>query len=152
MIIWFTGQPGAGKTTLADKLKEQYYPDAFRIDGDDLRDLFTNKDYSMKGRVANVDAAQKIARYLHNQGQHVIVSLVSPYIDQREEFKKEGHVIEVYVHTEERRGREKFHVEGYQMPQSDCFYIDTSYRDVNESLKELVDEIFTVYREMATLA
>ena len=87
MIYWFTGQPGSGKTVLADLLKEKFLPHAYRIDGDEMRDLFQNKDYSMNGRVKNIDAAQKIAHYLHNQGKDVIVSLVSPYRDQREEFK-----------------------------------------------------------------
>jgi adenylylsulfate kinase-like enzyme len=73
MIYWFTGQPGAGKTVLANKLKEvlekprNFAYKIFRIDGDEMRDLFSNKDYSIKGRIANIDAAQKIAHYLHNQ-------------------------------------------------------------------------------------
>jgi len=68
MIYWFTGQPCAGKTVLANMLKEEYLPNAFRIDGDDMRELFSNKDYSIKGRVENVGTAQRIAHYLHNQG------------------------------------------------------------------------------------
>ena len=53
--IWLTGQPASGKTTLAklllNKLKNQYGENIFlNIDGDDLRDLFQNKDYSRKGR------------------------------------------------------------------------------------------------------
>ena len=91
MIYWFTGQPGAGKTVLANKLSyfmaEYTHQLAFPIDGDQMRDLFVNKDYSIKGRVANIDAAQKISHYLHNENKLVIVSLVSPYLDQREEFK-----------------------------------------------------------------
>ena len=63
MIYWFTGQPGSGKTVLADLLKEKALPHAFRIDGDQMRELFANKDYSIKGRVTNVDAAQKISHY-----------------------------------------------------------------------------------------
>ena len=67
MIYWFTGQPGSGKTVLADLLKEKWLTHAYRIDGDEMRALFQNKDYSIKGRIANIDAAQKIAHYLHNQ-------------------------------------------------------------------------------------
>ena len=101
MIYWFTGQPSHGKTILADLLKQTLLPNAYRVDGDDLRDLFTNKDFSIKGRVMNVDAAQKISHYLHNQGHDVIVSLVSPYIDQREEFKQliGNNLKEIYIHT-----------------------------------------------------
>ena len=66
MIYWFTGQPSTGKTTLANLLKKEK-PGAFRIDGDDMRELFSNKDYSIKGRVENVGTAQRIAQYLHNK-------------------------------------------------------------------------------------
>jgi adenylylsulfate kinase len=53
MIYWFTGQPGSGKTTLANAFK-QYLIDnklhdgeIFMVDGDDLRELTTNKDYTI---------------------------------------------------------------------------------------------------------
>jgi adenylylsulfate kinase len=101
MIYWFTGQPGSGKTVLADLLKKEVLPHAFRIDGDEMRELFANKDYSEKGRRYNIDVAQKIAHYLHNQGKDVIVSLVSPYLDQREDFKNNldyWQVKEIFVH------------------------------------------------------
>ena len=65
MVYWFTGQPSHGKTVLANMFKESHLPTAYRIDGDEMRELFTNKDYSIKGRVTNVDAAQKISHYLH---------------------------------------------------------------------------------------
>lgn len=56
MIYWFTGQPGHGKTTLAlalvKQLKRQGYA-PFHIDGDDLRELTTNQDYSRQGREAD---------------------------------------------------------------------------------------------------
>ena len=45
MIIWLTGQPGSGKTTISKKILMQDGR-IFHIDGDDLRDLFENKDYS----------------------------------------------------------------------------------------------------------
>ena len=48
MIYWFTGQPCAGKTTLAKKL-HRIKPNAFMIDGDDLRDLTINKDPRILG-------------------------------------------------------------------------------------------------------
>ena len=117
MIYWFTGQPGAGKTTLADLLKK-YKPGAYRIDGDDMRELFSNKDYSIKGRVENVGTAQRIAHYLHNQGRDVIVSLVSPYIDQREDFKLliGENIKEIYVHTTEKRERDHFAAIAYVPP------------------------------------
>ena len=146
MIYWFTGQPGSGKTVLANLLKEKYLPHAYRIDGDEMRELFKNKDYSMKGRIANIDAAQKIAHYLHNQGKDVIVSLVSPYLDQREEFKNimEWQLQEIFVHyniAETRRGREEYHVMDFQKPIFDYLDIDTTFETPEESLTKILNYV-----------
>lgn len=142
-VYWFTGQPGAGKTTLADMLKKRLLHDAYRIDGDEMRQLFTNVDYSIKGRVTNVDTAQKIAHYLHNRGEDVIVSLVSPYIDQREEFKKilGDSLIEIYVHTSGKRERDHFKSEAYIGPKSNFIDIDTTDSTPEESYKELISKL-----------
>ena len=149
MIYWFTGQPGAGKTVLAELLKvkleapRNFAYKIFRIDGDEMRDLFSNKDYSIKGRIANIDAAQKIAHYLHNQELDVIVSLVSPYLDQREEFKKilGDQLIEFYIHTNTKRGREQYHVEGYQPPLNNFIDVDTTIDTPEESLNKIIQQI-----------
>ena len=73
-IIWLTGQPGSGKTTLANLLKNYFntselYKDktVVIVDGDDLRDITVNKDYSRKGRENNIKTAQKIAKFLFNK-------------------------------------------------------------------------------------
>lgn len=149
MIYWFTGQPCSGKTVLANMLKEKYLPHAYRIDGDEMRELFTNKDYSMKGRITNIDAAQKIAHYLHNQGKDVIVSLVSPYLDQREEFKDkmEWQIQEIFVHyniAEIRRGREEYHVMDFQKPNFDYLDIDTTFDTPEKSLTKILKYVKTV--------
>ena len=149
MIYWFTGQPGAGKTTLADMLKEElekgrnFVYKVLRIDGDDMRELFSNKDYTIKGRVENISTAQRIAHYLHNQDKDVIVSLVSPYIDQREDFKKllGNNLKEIYVHTSDKRERDNFKSIAYTPPQSNFIDIDTTIDNPEESLKKILDNI-----------
>lgn len=142
MIYWFTGQPCAGKTTLAGLLKKEK-PGAFRIDGDDMRELFSNKDYSAKGRIDNVGTAQRIAHYLHNQGRDVIVSLVSPYVDQREEFKTllGDNIKEIYVHTTEPRERDHFKATAYTPPLENYIDIDTTKDSINESFEKILNEI-----------
>jgi len=137
MIYWFTGQPAHGKTVLANMLKKEL-PNAFRIDGDEMRELFTNQDYSINGRVVNVGTAQKIAHYLHNQGHDVIVSLVAPYVDQREDFKKLigiENMVEFYVHTSEPRERDHFKAIAYIPPISDYVDIDTTNDTPEESFE-----------------
>lgn len=149
MIYWFTGQPGHGKTVLADLLKtrlEEKFGKSkkiFRVDGDDLRDLTSNKDYSRKGREMNIQRAQTIAQYLHNQGHDVIVSLVSPYIEIREEFKNRVQdIIEFYVHTDEIRGREEFHSHDYEKPIENFVDVDTTSTSPEDSLEKIFSHIF----------
>ena len=142
MIYWFTGQPAHGKTVLANMLKEKL-PNAFRIDGDEMRELFTNKDYTINGRVVNVGTAQKIAHYLHNQGHDVIVSLVAPYVDQREDFKKllgEG-IKEIYVHTSEPRERDHFKAIAYVAPTDNFIDIDTTEDTPEQSFFKLTSQL-----------
>ena len=145
--IWLTGQPASGKTTLANLLlihfnslnKNKKY---FNIDGDDLRDLFQNKDYSKKGRYTNIRLGMSIAAYLINKNQFPIISLVSPYRELREEFKSKYNVLEVYLHTTEIRGREDFFVQEYEQPLNNFIEIDTTHQTEKESL----NEILNVYR------
>jgi adenylylsulfate kinase len=144
MIYWFTGQPGHGKTTLALALIEHlraHGTKPFHVDGDDLRALTANADYSRAGREANIRRAQTIAHYLQNQGRTVVVSLVAPYRDIREELKAHADVTEVYVHTTEQRGREEKHAQDYEPPLANFIEIDTTGRSEAESLHELLGQL-----------
>ena len=155
MILWFTGQPGSGKTTLAERfIKDKLIGfmkiqpvRIIHIDGDDLRDLTDNKSYSEDGRRKNIELAQHMARVLDNKGFTVVVSLVSPYRDQREELKMERNIAEFYLHTTEIRGKEDYFAEGYEPPLHNFTDIDT-----DKSIEECVDEILDNYRQMATVA
>ena len=140
MIIWLTGQPGSGKTTICKRILWDK-PGVFHIDGDDLRDLFENKDYSETGRRKNIELAQQIAQYLHKKGSDVVVSLVSPYKDQRDKFKEKmgDNLVEVYIHTTDVRGREDFFVKEYEAPTERYLSIDTTNESVEESTKKVLD-------------
>lgn len=141
-VIWLTGQPGSGKTTIAKGIMNKYdFTEWFHIDGDDIRELFDNKDYSKDGRMKNIQLAQQLSQYLHSKGKKVIVSLVSPYKEQRDEFKnKMGHnLTEVYVHTTEVRGREDFFVKEYEAPTEKYISVDTTNESVEDSVKKIVE-------------
>jgi adenylylsulfate kinase-like enzyme len=145
MIYWLTGQPGSGKTTIAKELcrvgRIGLYSNWFNIDGDDIRNLFGNKDYSEQGRRKNIELAQQIAQYLNIHGKDVVVSLVSPYKDQRDMFKEKmgDDLIEVYIHTNEIRGRENFFVENYEAPTENYLYICTDNITVKECVQKILN-------------
>lgn len=142
MIYWFTGQPGSGKTTLAKALESQIFPKkTIHIDGDDLRDIFDNKDYSENGRRKNIERAQEIALFMSKKGYYVLVSLVSPYRDQRELFKNKTDVFEIYVHAFIDRGRTQYHVPNYEPPVDNFIDIDTTNSTEMESLREILKKI-----------
>ena len=153
MIIWLTGQPGSGKTTLANSIiyslkKEQSDIKIINLDGDDLRSINKNKDYSKEGRIKNISTAISIIRFLANKDYLCVVSIVAPYRFLRNELKTEFPFLEVYLHTKEIRGRENFFAKDYEVPLEKHLSIDTG----KLSIKESTNEILNVYRKMATLA
>ncbi len=154
MILWLTGQPGSGKTTLANEFINSIIKDnpaikIINIDGDDLRSINKNKDYSKEGRIKNISAAISIMRFLANKNYVCVVSIVAPYKFLRDELKTEFSFLEVYLHTTEERGRENFFADDYEIPTDPKHLaIDTGKLTIKESL----NEILNVYRKMATVA
>ena len=144
MIYLFTGQPGSGKTTLAKKLqmwlqtdKKNWRKSVFHIDGDQLRELFPNTDYSKEGRYKNITKAFDIAKYLDSCGNDVVISLVSPYRELREKLKSECKVQEIYCHTKKMRGRENKFALDYEPPIE--FFVDLDTSDSSdETFKKLI--------------
>ena len=147
MIYLFTGQPGSGKTTMAKKLqmwlqtdKKNWRKSVFHIDGDQLREVFPNKDYSKEGRERNIQKAFDIAKYLDNCGNDVVISLVSPYREMREQLKSDCKVQEIYCHTKKIRGREDFFALDYEKPIEFFIDLDTSH-SVDDTFKNLIKHI-----------
>lgn len=150
MVYWLTGQPGSGKTVLGRKLKDHlqiektnWRKDVFHLDGDHLREITNNKDYSEQGRRNNIRTAQTIIEYLHLNGCDVVVSIVAPFLDLREEFKSKlkENIKEIYVHCSDERPRSEYKVKDYQPPIENFIDIDTTLDSEEESLVKILNQI-----------
>ena len=148
MIIILCGQPHSGKTTIAKHLKtalELSHPfkKVFNIDGDNLRDVLKNKDYSREGRIKNITTAHSIAKYLHLEDykNDVIISLVSPFRDLREDLKNNFGAKEFFIHTTEIRGREEYHVKDFEAPLEKFIDVDTTNDDEITTINFILENL-----------
>jgi bifunctional enzyme CysN/CysC len=86
--LWFTGLPGAGKSTVAAAVEERLLEagkSAFLLDGDNLRHgLNGDLGFDEAARSENVRRTAHVARLLAESGTIALVSLVSPYAADRE--------------------------------------------------------------------
>jgi adenylylsulfate kinase len=147
MVISLTGQPGSGKSVQSQML-QTFFKDAIIIDGDDVRKLFDNKDYSINGRMENIKRAYDIAYFLHTKGFVVILAMMSPFKLLREDLQNKvgKEYYQFYLHTTDIRGREQYHFDEFEIPSAN--HIDTT----NKTIKQTHEEIRTLYREMANVA
>ena len=113
-MLWLTGLPAAGKTTLAREIArrlETLGVRAFVLDGDDLR-LGLNSDlgFSHAARNESVRRAGHAARLLVDSGTIAVVALISPFRKHRQRIRAlagDGRFMEIFVdaplHVCERR-------------------------------------------------
>lgn len=142
MILVLFGQPHCGKSTLARKLVDDT---SWNIDGDQLRDVFKNKDFSREGRLRNLNRASDIAVYMNSLGSDIVLSLVYPYKEARDYLNGLSDDVKwVYLTYEGERGRENFHVKDFEIPTEErILHLDTSRLSISEcveSIKRYVNE------------
>lgn len=103
---WFTGLPGAGKTTLAQAwaahLHTRQNP-AVVLDGDELRlGLCRDLGFTTADREENMRRVAEVARLLNDAGVHTVVALVSPTRQGRANARhivRPDRFVEVHVAT-----------------------------------------------------
>lgn len=103
VVVWFTGLPCSGKTTIAKEVKkilEEKGIDVELLDGDTVRDYIKNKDFSKEGRNKHLRYIALMAKLLAQRGVVVLCSFVSPYRENRD-FARSicNNFVEVYVNT-----------------------------------------------------
>ena len=86
-VLWMTGLPCSGKTTIVKELQKDV-PNLAMLDGDELREWFSPKDFSKAGRDEHNKKVAHLAKLLLKHGVPSAVSLVSPYVENREQARE----------------------------------------------------------------
>ena len=104
-VLWITGLPASGKTTLARELKRRLSDMGRRVellDGDEVRRwLSPEAGFTKEDRERHLRGVAYVSRWLARNGGGVIASFVSPYRKIRDEVRKiveeDVPFIEIYV-------------------------------------------------------
>lgn len=102
-VVWLTGLPGSGKSTIARSVEERLHQSGFQtvvLDGDNIRHgLCADMGFSAADRNENVRRTGEVAKLFLEQGTVVLVALVSPIRSAREQVRlliPDGDFIEIY--------------------------------------------------------
>lgn len=166
-VIWLTGLSGAGKTTIAKALNQQFKKvniEPILLDGDEIRNSIKLTGFDEASRKKHNISVGYAASLFEKQGKVVIVSLISPYEGTRNDIRKMcQNFIEVYIATDlatcierDTKGLYKKAMEGeikdftgisapYEIPQNPEILIDTQ----NISVAACTQIIIDFYRNKA---
>lgn len=155
-VLWLTGLPGAGKTTLARAVTEALRARGLSVehlDGDAIRDVFPATGFTRDEREAHVRRVGYLASRLEAHGVCVVASLVSPYEASRRFVRAQcTRFVEVHVATPlaecERRDPKGLYVKAragalphftgvsdpYEAPTAPELTLDTTGRSVDDAV------------------
>jgi adenylylsulfate kinase len=102
-VIWLTGLSGSGKSTIASELVKNFEKNNVPyvlLDGDQIRKVIKETGYDFFSRRKHNLNVAYMASLFERQGNVVVVSLISPYKEVRNECRAIcKNFIEVFVNT-----------------------------------------------------
>jgi adenylylsulfate kinase len=103
-VLWFTGLPCSGKTTLANKLQSRLLKNnllVYTLDGDQVRrGLNVDLDFSKEGRKENIRRIGEVSKLFADAGIIIIVAVISPFREDRDNVRSilgPDQFVEIYV-------------------------------------------------------
>jgi bifunctional enzyme CysN/CysC len=163
-VVWLTGLPGAGKTTIARAIERRLFDagcQTMLLDGDQLRHgLNGDLGFSPAERAENIRRAGEAARLFFEQGSLVLCAFVSPYRTDRQQIRArlpEGAFIEVFVNapleTCMRRDPKGLYARAkrgevpqltgvgapYEEPTAADLVLDTEHASLDETVEQLLE-------------
>jgi len=104
LILWFTGLPSSGKSTIANELEKKLIALGTRtyiLDGDNIRmGLCKDLGFSEEDRGENIRRIGEVSKLFVDGGCIVLSAFVSPYIKDRDGVRnlvEDGEFVEVFV-------------------------------------------------------
>jgi bifunctional enzyme CysN/CysC len=105
-VLWFTGLPGAGKSTVANLVEAALHGRGVHtalLDGDNIRHgLNRDLGFTEGDRVENIRRIGEVAKLMTDAGLIVLCSFISPFRAERRmvrELAGEGEFVEIFVDT-----------------------------------------------------
>lgn len=102
-IILITGLPGSGKTTIASLLKKKIIKvlgPTIVINGDDIRNIFNFKNYTIEDRAKLDEPYLKLAKFIYHQKINVILTSVSINDKVRLKLNKKNIFLFIHINTD----------------------------------------------------
>jgi bifunctional enzyme CysN/CysC len=162
-VLWFTGLPSSGKSTIARELERRLFARACRtmlLDGDQLRHgLCGDLGFSEDDRNENLRRAGEVARLFFEQGSIVLCAFVSPERGQRDRVRAlfpPGRFLEIHIDADpetcmrrDPKGLYRQALAGqirgftgvdapYEAPERPELRLDTRVQSVEEAVSELL--------------
>ena len=104
IILWFTGLPSSGKSTLANEVEKRLIGSGIRtyiLDGDNVRmGLCKDLGFSEADRAENIRRIGEVSKLFIQAGCIVLSAFVSPYRKDRDDVRTlvgDGEFVEIYV-------------------------------------------------------
>ena len=169
-VLWFTGLPASGKSTLAFELEQKLFEkgmQAYVLDGDNLRHgLNADLGFSHEDRTENIRRIGEMAALFAGAGMIVITAFISPYRADRARARKAAgqHFHEIYLGASldvcEERDPKGLYAKArlgeisdftgvtapYEAPETPELLVDTGAMGVEESLAILEDYVEKAFR------